>query len=62
MNTSWQKYLGLGTQLIVGLVITLYLGKKVDELMLWNQFCYWIFPSAFILFTLYRIVKETQSK
>ncbi len=62
VNNSWQKYLGLGTQLIAGLVITLFIGKKVDEYMHWKQLLVWVLPSAFILFTLYRIIKETQPK
>jgi len=61
-NNSWQKYAGLGTQLIVGLLISLYLGKKGDEFMHWHTRLSWIFPSAFILFTLYRIIKDTQPK
>lgn len=62
VNNSWQKYIGLGTQIITGLVITIYIGKKGDEFMGWHQLLIWILPSAFILFTLYRIIKETQPK
>lgn len=62
VNKSWQKYLGLGTQLIAGLVFTLYVGEKADEYMHWKQLLVWVLPSAFILFTLYRIIKETQPK
>lgn len=62
VNNSWQKYIGLGTQLIVGLIITLYLGKKGDEYMHWHNLLTWVLPSLFILFTLYRIIKDTQTK
>ena len=62
VNNSWQKYLGLGTQLIAGLVITLFIGKKADEYLHFKQLLIWVLPSAFILFTLYRIIKETQPK
>lgn len=62
VNNSWQKYLGLGTQLIAGLVITLFIGKKADQYMHWKQLLVWVLPSTFILFTLYRIIKETQPK
>ena len=61
-NNSWQKYAGLGTQLIVGLLLSLYLGKKGDEYMHWHTLLSWILPSAFILFTLYQIIKDTQPK
>ena len=61
-NNSWQKYVGLGTQLIVGLLITLYIGKKGDAYLHWHNLLTWILPSLLILFTLYRIIKDTQSK
>jgi hypothetical protein len=61
-NNSWQKYLSLSTQLIAGLVLTLWIGKKVDELMRFKQLLIWVLPSLFILFTLYKIIKETQPK
>ncbi|MFY8165978.1 MAG: hypothetical protein ACOVJ8_05260 [Sediminibacterium sp.] len=61
-NNSWQKYVGLGTQLIVGLIVTLYIGKKGDEYLHLHNLLNWILPSLFILFTLYRIIKDTQSK
>jgi uncharacterized membrane protein len=61
-NNSWQKYLSLSTQLIAGLVLTLWIGKKVDEFMQFKQLLIWVLPSLFILFTLYKIIKETQPK
>jgi uncharacterized membrane protein len=61
-NNSWQKYLSLSTQLIAGLVLTLWIGKKVDEFMRFKQLLIWVLPSLFILFTLYKIIKETQPK
>ncbi len=62
MINSWQKYLGLGTQLIAGLMIALFIGKKGDEYMHWKQLLIWILPSVFILYTLVRIIKDTQPK
>ena len=29
-NFGWSKYIGLGSQLIVGLLFTLFIGKKLD--------------------------------
>ena len=59
---SLAKYAGLGTQLIVGLLISLYLGKKIDAYFLWHNRVAWILPSLFILFTLVMVVRDTQKK
>ncbi len=59
---SIAKYAGLGTQIIAGLLITLYLGKKMDTYFTWHNRAAWIFPSLFILFTLVMVVRETQQK
>lgn len=56
------KYAGLGTQLITGLLILMYLGKKADAYFKWERVLTWIFPAIFIIYTLIRIVKETQPK
>ncbi len=56
------KYAGLGTQIIAGLLITLYLGKKMDTYFTWHNRAAWIFPSLFILFTLIMVVRDTQKK
>ncbi len=54
------KYAGLGTQILVGLIIALYIGKKADAYFNWHQRLTWIAPSLFILYTLFKVVKETQ--
>ena len=59
---SLAKYAGLGTQIIAGLFITLYLGKKIDTYFIWHNRAAWIFPSLFILFTLVMVVRDTQKK
>jgi len=59
---SLAKYAGLGTQLIAGLLISLYLGKKIDAYFIWHNSATWILPSFFILFTLVMVVKDTQKK
>ena len=59
---SLAKYAGLGTQIIAGLLISLYLGKKMDIYFTWHNKAAWIFPSLFILFTLVMVVRDTQKK
>jgi hypothetical protein len=59
---SLAKYAGLGTQIIVGLLISLYLGKKMDTYFIWHNSAAWILPSIFILFTLVMVVRDTQQK
>jgi hypothetical protein len=59
---SLAKYAGLGTQIIAGLLISLFLGKKMDIYFNWHNRAAWIFPSLFILFILVMVVKDTQQK
>ena len=59
---SLAKYAGLGTQIIAGLLISLYLGKKLDTYFTWHNRAAWILPSIFILFTLVMVVRDTQQK
>lgn len=59
---SLAKYAGLGTQIIAGLLISLYLGKKMDTYFTWHNRAAWILPSLFILFTLVMVVRDTQKK
>ena len=59
---SLAKYAGLGTQIIAGLLISLYLGKKMDIYFTWHNRSAWILPSLFILFTLTMVVRDTQKK
>jgi hypothetical protein len=59
---SLAKYAGLGTQIIAGLLISLYLGKKMDIYFTWHNRAAWILPSLFILFTLVMVVRDTQHK
>jgi hypothetical protein len=59
---SLTKYAGLGTQIIAGLLISLFLGKKMDIYFTWHNKAAWIFPSLFILFTLVMVVRDTQKK
>jgi len=59
---SLAKYAGLGTQIIAGLLIALFLGKKMDIYFSWHNRAAWIFPSIFILYTLVMVVRDTQKK
>ncbi|MCX6203527.1 MAG: hypothetical protein NTY43_04435 [Bacteroidetes bacterium] len=56
------KYAGIGTQMIAGLLMTLYIGKKIDAYFLWYNKLALIFPSLFIIVTLVMVVKDTQKK
>ena len=57
---SMAKYASLASQIIAGLLLTLYLGKKADAYFHWINKLAWMAPSLFILFTLIKVVKETQ--
>ena len=61
-SAIWTKYAGLGTQLITGLLLLLYAGKKIDAYFHFKNRFAWILPSIFIMYTLVRIIKETQPK
>ena len=58
--TVWANYAGLGSQLIAGLLLLLYIGKKADAYLGLKPMLIWILTFAFIFFTLYRIIKETK--
>jgi hypothetical protein len=58
--TVWANYAGLGSQLIAGLLLLLYIGKKADAYWGFKPMLIWILPFVFILFTLYKIIKETK--
>jgi hypothetical protein len=58
--SPWVKYSSLGTQLIIGLIILLYLGKKLDHFFDFKSIFVWILPFLYILFTLYKIIKDTK--
>jgi hypothetical protein len=48
--------------MIAGLLMTLYIGKKIDAYFLWYNKLALIFPSLFIIVTLVMVVKDTQKK
>ena len=56
----WANYAGLGSQLIAGLLLLLYIGKKGDAYWGFKPMLIWILTFAFIFFTLYKVIKETK--
>ena len=60
-NYNWSKFIGLGTQLIVGLLITLFVGKKLDNYFNNHVFFAWVTPSLFILIVLIGVIRDTQN-
>jgi membrane protein DedA with SNARE-associated domain len=62
-NIQWAKFAGLASQWAVALTLLIFLGKYIDQKM--NQLeplFLWILPSLFIIFSLFKIVKDTQTK
>ena len=60
---QWGKFAGLASQWAVALTLLIFLGKYIDQktgrvapLFLW------ILPSLFIVFSLFKIVRDTQIK
>jgi hypothetical protein len=60
---QWGKFAGLASQWAVALTLLIFLGKYIDQktgrvapLFLW------ILPSLFIVFSLFKIVRDTQFK
>lgn len=62
-NKLLMKYIGLGTQLMVSLAISVYVGLKVDE---WLHFStplfVWILPLAVLGGMTWQIIKDTSNK
>lgn len=61
-DLNWMNYASLGTQLIAGLLLLLFIGKKGDEYFVLNRKLIWILPCTFILLILFKIIKDTQPK
>ena len=60
---QWGKFAGLASQWAVALTLLIFLGKYIDQktgrvapLFLW------LLPSLFIVFSLFKIVRDTQQK
>lgn len=61
-SNNWMRYASLGSQITVGLLLLLFLGKKADSYLHLNPTFIWIFPALFILFSLVQIIKETNPR
>ncbi len=60
---QWGKFAGLASQWAIVLTLLIFLGKYIDQKMarLVPLFL-WILPSLFIVFSLFKIVRDTQLK
>jgi hypothetical protein len=47
---------------MVGLLLTLYIGKKMDTYFDKHAMFVWVAPSLFILVVLINVVRDTQNK
>ena len=60
---QWGKFAGLASQWAVALTLLIFLGKFIDqELERVSPLFLWILPSLFIVFSLFKIVRDTQLK
>jgi TctA family transporter len=62
-NIQWAKFAGLASQWAIALTLLIFLGKFIDEKMNYIEPIFlWILPSLFIVFSLFKIVRDTQIK
>jgi len=60
---QWGKFAGLASQWAVALTLLIFLGKYIDQKMgRMAPLFLWILPSLFIVFSLFKIVRDTQLK
>ena len=60
---QWGKFAGLASQWAVALTLLIFLGKYIDQKMeRVAPLFLWISPSLFIVFSLFKIVRDTQQK
>ncbi len=60
---QWGKFAGLASQWAVALTLLIFLGKYIDIKMEREAPLFlWILPSLFIVFSLFKIVRDTQQK
>jgi hypothetical protein len=60
----WTKFAGLASQWAVAIFILLFFGKYLDGLHLGKlkaPIFIWLLPFIFIIFSLFRIIKETSN-
>jgi len=62
-NIQLVKFAGLASQWSITLTILIFLGKYLDQKMAKEAPLFlWILPSLFIVFLLFKIVRDTQLK
>ena len=60
---QWGKFAGLSSQWAVALTLLIFLGKYIDQKMeRVAPLFLWILPSLFIVFSLFKIIRDTQQK
>jgi hypothetical protein len=60
---QWGKFAGLASQWAIVLTILIFLGRYIDQKMgRATPLFLWILPSLFIVFSLFKIVRDTQLK
>jgi hypothetical protein len=62
-NIQWGKFAGLASQWAIVLTLLIFLGKFIDQKFeRASPLFLWILPSLFIVFSLFKIVRDTQLK
>jgi hypothetical protein len=62
-NIQWGKFAGLASQWAIVLTLLIFLGKFIDQKCERTfPLFLWILPSLFIVFSLFKIVRDTQLK
>jgi hypothetical protein len=60
---QWGKFAGLASQWAIVLTLLIFLGKYIDQKIgRVAPLFLWILPSLFIVFSLFKIVRDTQLK
>lgn len=60
---QWAKFAGLASQWAIVLTLLIFLGKYIDQKMgRGTPLFLWMLPSFFIVFSLFKIVRDTQLK
>ena len=57
------RYAGIGSQLLAGLTITVFLGKWIDEKLHFSfPVLIWLMPLIFIVGMILKVIKDTSKK
>ena len=60
---QWGKFAGLASQWAIVLTLLIFFGRYIDQKMgRATPLFLWILPSLFIVFSLFKIVRDTQLK